>query len=54
MHRLLLKILLYLFLSNYALVVASLPSAHAYGGQNEALLETRELIELGKYEEVTK
>ena len=51
MHRLLLKILLYFFLSNCALVVASYPSAHAYGGQNESLLETRELIELGKYEE---
>ena len=50
MQRLLLKILLYFFLSNYALVGASYSNAQADVGQTKALLETRELIELGKYE----
>ena len=49
MQRLLLKILLY-FLSNYALIGASYSNAQADVGQTKALLETRELIELGKYE----
>jgi len=51
MQRLLLKILLYFFLSNYALIGASYSDAQAEAGQTKALLETREMIELGKYEE---
>ena len=51
MQRLLLKILLYFFLSNFALVGASYSNAQSGVGQTTALLETRELIELGKYEE---
>ena len=50
MQRLLLKILLYFFLSNYALIGALDSNAQADLGQTKALLETRELIELGKYE----
>ena len=50
MQRLLLKILLYFFLSNYALLGALDSNAQADLGQTKALLETRELIELGKYE----
>jgi len=50
MQRLPLKILLYFFLSNYALVGTSYSIAQADVGQTKALLETRELIELGKYE----
>ena len=50
MQRLPLKILLYFFLSNYALVGALYSNAQADVGQTKALLETRELIELGKYE----
>ena len=51
MQRLLLKILLYFFLSNYALIGASYPNALTNVGQTKALQEARELIELGKYEE---
>ena len=51
MQRLLLKILLYFFLSNSALVGALYSNAQADVSQTKALLETRELIELGKYEE---
>ncbi len=51
MQRLLLKILLYFFLSNYALIGSSFSNAQADVGQTKALLETRELIELGSYEE---
>ena len=50
MQRLPLKILLYFFLSNYALLGALDSNAQADLGQTKALLETRELIELGKYE----
>ncbi len=51
MQRLLLKILLYFFLSNFALIGASYSNPQADGGQSRALMQTRELIELGKYEE---
>ena len=51
MQRLLLKILLYFFLSNYALIGASYANALTNVGQTKALQEARELIELGKYEE---
>ena len=51
MQRLPLKILLYFFLSNYALLGASYSYAQADLGRTKALLETRELIELGKFEE---
>ena len=51
MQRILLKTLLYFFLSNYALIGASYSLAQADVGQTKALLETRELIELGKFEE---
>ena len=51
MQRLLLKILLYFFLSNFALIGASYPNALTNVGQTKALQEARELIELGKYEE---
>ena len=51
MQRLLLKILLYFFLSNVALIGASYSSPQVDGGQTKALMQTRELIELGKYEE---
>ena len=51
MQRLLLKILLYFFLSNFVLILASCSTAQADVGQTNALLETRELIELRKYEE---
>ena len=50
MQRLLLKILLYFFLSNFALIGASYSSPQVDGSQTQALLQTRELIELGKYE----
>lgn len=50
MQRLPLKILLYFFLSNYALIGTSYTNAQADAGQTKALLETRELIELGKHE----
>ena len=50
MQRLLLKILLYFFLSNCAIIGASYSNALADVSQTNALLETRELIELGKYE----
>ena len=51
MQRLLLKILLYFFLSHFALIGASFSNPQFDGGQTKALLQTRELIELGKYEE---
>ena len=51
MQRLLLKILLYFFLSNFALIGASHSNPQVDGSQTKALLQTRELIELGKYEE---
>ena len=51
MQRLLLKILLYFFLSSYALIGASYSNALTNLGQTKALQEARELIELGKYEE---
>ena len=51
MQRLPLKILLYFFLSNPALVGALYSNAQADVSQTKALLETRELIELGKHEE---
>ena len=51
MQRLLLKILLYFFLLKFALIGASYSNPQANGGQTKALLQTRELIELGKYEE---
>ena len=51
MQRLLLKILLYFFLTNFALIGASYSNPQVDGGQTKALLQTRELIELGKYEE---
>ena len=51
MQRLLLKILLYFFLSNFALIGASYSNPQVDGSQTKALLQTRELIELGKYEE---
>ena len=51
MQRILLKTLLYFFLSNYALIGASYSLAQADVGQTKALLETRELIELGKYKD---
>ena len=51
MQRLLLKILLYLFLSNCALIGTSYSNALTNVGQTKALQEARELIELGKYEE---
>ena len=51
MRRLLLKILLYFFLSNYALIGASYSNALTNVGQTKALQGARELIELGKYEE---
>ena len=51
MQRLLLKILLYFFLSNYALIGTSFSHALTNLGQTKAIQEVRELIELGKYEE---
>ena len=51
MQRLLLKILLYFFLSNFAHIAALYANPVVDGGQTKALLQTRELIELGKYEE---
>ncbi len=51
MQRLLLKILLYFFLSNFALIGASHSNPQVAEGQTKALVQTRELIELGKYEE---
>ena len=51
MQRLLLKILLYFFLSNFALIGASYANALTNVGQTKAIQEARELIELGKYEE---
>ena len=51
MQRLLLKILLYFFLSNFAHIAALYASPEVDGGQTKALLQTRELIELGKYED---
>ena len=51
MQRLLLKILLYFFLSNFALYGASYSNPQIDGSQIKALMQTRELIELGKYEE---
>ena len=51
MQRLPLKILLYFFLSNSALVGALYSNVQADVSQTKALLETRELIELGKYKE---
>jgi len=50
MQRLPLKILLYFFLSNCAFIGTSYTNAQADIGQTKALLETRELIELGKYD----
>ena len=50
MQRLPLKLLLYFFLSNCAFIGTSYTNAQADIGQTEALLETRELIELGKYD----
>ena len=50
MQRLLLKILLYFFLSNFALIGALYSNPKIDGGQTKALMQTRELIELGKYE----
>ena len=51
MQRLLLKILLYFFLSNLALIGASYSNPMVPEGQTKALVQTRELIELGKYDE---
>ena len=51
MQRLLLKILVYFFLLNIALIGSSYSSPQIDGAHAKALLQTRELIELGKYEE---
>ena len=50
MQRLLLKILVYFFLLNIALIGSSYSSPQIDGAHAKALLQTRELIELGKYE----
>ena len=51
MQRLLLKILLYFFLSTFAFVGTLHSNVQADVSRPKALLEARELIELGKYEE---
>ena len=51
MQRLLLKTLLYFFLFNYALIGLLNANSRANTKQTVTLQETRELIELGKYEE---
>ena len=51
MQRLPLKILLYFFLSNCALIGASYSNGLTNVGQTKALHEARELIELRNYEE---